>query len=193
MFKTFSKTKTIKTDQDRLIYLVERIVNITIVKTERANNESVKETLKDLESIFRKFLELRKNNPDKFDNLLWSKDFFDRYIKQDQKSKTVEIEDSKEIKTDEELKQEISFQLWFAPEEQLRGLTQFLNSFRRIWQSAVKSKNQEISRYSVNQIIYLLDELTKEKENQIFIEQNFGPHMEQKCATLPDCFGNVSS
>lgn len=27
----------------------------------------------------------------------------------------------------------------------------------------------------------------------IFIEQNLGPHMEQKCATLPDSCGRVSS
>ncbi|MNP37227.1 hypothetical protein D3C76_1306620 [compost metagenome] len=27
----------------------------------------------------------------------------------------------------------------------------------------------------------------------IFIEQNFGPHMEQKCATLAESFGRVSS
>ena len=80
MLKIFSKNKTWQAEQQRLFFALEKIVNVALVKTERGDNQSVKNILDELETIFRTFWQLKKDNPKKFDSLLWSKDFFDKYV-----------------------------------------------------------------------------------------------------------------
>ena len=80
MRNPFSKSDSIKTDQQRLFFVLDRLVSIAKVKIEREDNNSVNEMLNDLEFTFDKFWELKKINPAKFDALLWSPTFYNEYV-----------------------------------------------------------------------------------------------------------------
>jgi len=171
MLKIFSRNKTFQEDQQELFFYLEKIVNIALTKTKRSDNQSVKEILKDLEDIFRKFWKLKKDNPSKFEALLWSRDFFENYVKPIEKSKDLTIEGSEKAKSAEELKQEAATLLTFSAERELKGLTKFLNSFKKVWECAFQYDNDEISKYVVYHIIWLLSELVKEPSYNLIVEQ----------------------
>lgn len=162
--KIFSRNKTISEEQQRLSFFIEKIISIAVVKTERGDNQSVIEILKDLELIFRKFWNLKKEHPAKFDALLWSKDFFENYVKPTKETRILDKDDTKRT-------QQAALLLSIIPEKELKGLTQFLDSFKQIWESAFRNENEEISRYVVYHLIWLLEELVKEPSNDIFIEE----------------------
>jgi len=168
MWKIFSKNSTIKERKRIFFFSLEKIVNIALVKTEKRENKSVKEILEELQYIFQKFWQLKKDNPDKFETYLWSDDFYERYVvpRQTQKSET-----NSPTKNAEDLKREAAFRLSLLPERELKGLTQFLDSYKKIWQLANQKRNEEISRYVVYHLINLLSELVKEQDNQLFVEQ----------------------
>ena len=168
MWKIFSKNSTIKERKRIFFFSLEKIVNIALAKTEKRENKSVKEILEELQYIFKKFWQLKKDNPDKFETYLWSDDFYERYVvpKQNQKSET-----NSPTKNAEDLKREAAFRLSLLPERELKGLTQFLDSYKKIWQLANHKRNEEISRYVVYHLINLLSELVKEQDNQLFVEQ----------------------
>jgi hypothetical protein len=172
MLKIFSRDKSWQVEQQRLFFALEKIVNVALVKTERGDNQSVKDILNELETIFRKFWQLKKDNPDKFDSLLWSKDFFDKYVMPSPgREKDLTEDASKKTKSAEELKREVSFLLSFTPDKELKGLTVFLNSFEKIWRCALRNGNDEITRYVVYHLNWLLAELAQEPSNGLFIEQ----------------------
>jgi hypothetical protein len=173
MLRLFLKNKNIQEDQKKFLFCLEKIVNIALVKTEQQDNQSVKEILKDLEDIFREFWKLKKNNPEKFEALLCSKDFFDNYVKPIEKKETLNNESYKKAKSADEIKQEVALSLSIPTlvERNLVGLTQFLNSFMKIWECAYRNSNNEISKYVILHINELLFELTCEPSNNLFIEQ----------------------
>lgn len=171
MWKIFSRSRSVQEDQQRLFFALEKIVNIALVKTERGDNQSVKEILNDLEKIFRRFWQLKKDDPDKFNSLLWSKDFFERYIEPSEKQEALVEDDLKRAESVEEKMKEASILLTFAARKQLKGLTQFLASFEKIWECALRTDNNEISRYVVYHLHSLLAELTLEPTNDLFVEE----------------------
>lgn len=171
MWKLFSRNETVQEDQQRLFFALEKIVNIALVKTERGDNQSVKRILEDLEQTFRKFWRLKKDNPDKFKSLLWSKDFFERYVVPLSKQKNLIKDDLQQAKSADNLVKEAAFLLSFDARRELKGLTLFLNSFEKIWECAFRNDNEEISRYVVYHLIWMLDELTREPSNDLFVEQ----------------------
>lgn len=171
MLKLFSKSKTIEEEQQQLFYSLEKIVNVALVKTERGDNQSVKEILKDLEHIFRDFWQLKKSNPEKFEALLWSKSFFEGYVRPLGRENDLDREDPDKTKSRKELEQEAALLLAFCADRELKGLTQFLDSFKKIWECAIENENDEISRYVVYEINWLLEELTQESSNDLFVEQ----------------------
>ena len=172
MLKIFSKNKSWQAEQQRLFFALEKIVNVALVKTERGDNQSVKDILNELETIFRKFWQLKRDNPEKFDSLLWSKDFFDKYVMPSSgRERDLTEEASNKTKSAEELKREAFFLLSFTPDKELKGLTVFLSSFEKIWRCALRNGNDEITRYVVYHLNWLLAELAQEPSNGLFIEQ----------------------
>ena len=171
MLKIYSRTKTAGEEQQELFFILEKIVNIALVKTEKGDNQAVKQILEDLGRNFKKFKELEKTNPDKFKALLWSEDFFNKYAVPLEKQKRLVTDELHKVESSEELRQEAAFSLYFYPESQLKGLTIFLNSFGKIWGCAQKNENDEISRYVVYHLVWLLDELTRESSNDLFVDQ----------------------
>lgn len=171
MLKIYSKTKTVGEEQQELFFILEKIVNIALAKTERGDNQAVKQILEDLGMNFKKFKELKKTNSDKFDSLLWSEDFFNKYVVPLEKQKNLVNDELHKAESSDLLRQEAALSLHFDAERQLKGLTIFLNSFGKIWECAHKNENDEISRYVAYHLIWLLDELTKEPSNDLFVDQ----------------------
>ncbi|WPX08074.1 hypothetical protein [Anaerocellum danielii] len=108
-------------------------------------------------------MEPKKINPQKFEAFLWSEDFYERYVV------PTKIQDSN-IDTYSKNK-EAALRLWLRPERELKGLTQFLNSYKKIWISAHQKNNEEISLYIVYQLKGLLRELVQEPDNHLFVEE----------------------
>ena len=171
MWRLFSKNRPVQEDQQRLFFALEKIVNVALVKTERGDNQSVKEILNNLEQIFRRFWQLKKDDPDKFQSLLWSKDFFEKYVEPLGKQEALVKDDFQEAESVEDLIKQAAFLLSFAPERELKGLTRFLGSFEKIWECALRNGNDEISRYVVYHLNWLLAELTQEPSNSLFVEE----------------------
>lgn len=171
MLKIFLKNKTIEEEQQQFFFCLEKIVNISLVKTERNENNSVKNILNDLKQIFLNLLQLRKDNPDKFDSLFWSKTFFDKYIVPISQQKKPDKDDSINLQNTDNLKQEASLLLSFFPEEEMKGLTLFINSFKKIWKSAFLNNNNEICEHVAFQLEFLLNEMAQEPKNNLLIEQ----------------------
>lgn len=139
-----------------------------MAKTQLNDTKTVKLILEEIENFFRKFWQLKRNNPKNFEVLLWSEDFYKEFVSRKEMHKS---ETNSPLKNDEELELEAAFRLLFTPERELFGLTQFLESYKKIWKAGCKAGNEEISRYVIYNLINLLFELTQEKENQIFVEQ----------------------
>ena len=169
MFRIFSKNKTITEQRNLWLFALEKMVNIALVKVERGDNETVSDIIKEFGKIFNQFLKLKKDNPEKFDSLLWSADFFNRYVVPINKNQSAEIDGK--TKSVEDLKKEAGLLLGFTPDRELRGLTQFLDSYKKIYEAAIKNSNYEISRYVVYNLNSLLAEISQEPDNQLFVEQ----------------------
>lgn len=171
MWKPFSRNRTPHEDQQRLFFALEKIVNVALVKTERGDNQSVKAILDDLESIFKDFWQLKKDNPDKFESLLWSKDFYEKYVIPLKGRERLAKDDLVEIRNIEELEKEAALAISFIPERELKGLTRFLNSFEKIWHCAFRSGNEEISKFVTYHLVWLLADLSEEPGNNLFVEE----------------------
>ena len=157
MRNPFSKSDSIKTNQQRLFFMLDGLVSIAKVKIEREDNNSVNEMLNDLEFTFDKFWELKKINPAKFDALLWSPTFYNEYVAPLQEGRLPN--QSSGEKTDD-LQVRRALKLAFGAQRELTGLTQFLNSFKKIWKCAIRNNNEEISSSVFFHIIRLLRNLT---------------------------------
>ena len=157
-------------DQQKLLFALEKIVNVAKVKTKRGDNNSVKEILNDLERTFRTFWQLKNENPDKFETLLWSRDFFDKYIEPLRKNDLVR-DDTEQTGSNQPLEKEAALKLAFNSAREMKGLTEFLISFEKIWICAFTNDNDEISRYVVYHLIWLLSDLTQEEGNAVFVEE----------------------
>ncbi len=170
MWKTSSKTKSVQEDQERLFFALERLVSVAKAKIEREDNESVKEIVEDLVEIFKKFWQLQIQNPAKFHSLLWSKSFYEDYWLPLTK-KDVSAEGPETSKNREQLELDAALRLTFRAEREREGLSRFLYSFKKIWKYASNYKNEEISKYVVYQLIWLLEDLTQKPKNDAFVKE----------------------
>lgn len=169
--KIFSKSKSISEERKQLFFSIEKLLNVALVKTEWGDNQSVKEIMEELDRIFWKFWQLRKDDPDRFDAFLWSEDFYENYVKPLKEEEILVSQDSSKTKDIEKLKQSGSFYLSISADRALKGLTQFLNSFEKIWEAAHRFDNEEISEYVVSHLERILKKLTQEPSNEAFVRQ----------------------
>jgi len=98
----------------------------------------------------KKIFEIQQSDPDKFEQLIVTQDFFELYKK-----------DEKEAK----------FLLAFDPEKYLISSSTAINQITRVYESAVNSQNEEVSRFAVYHINWILARLTKKPNNDLFVEQ----------------------
>lgn len=169
----FLKNKPID-DHDRFFFSLEKLVNIALSKIERNENQSVKKILKTIENIFHQFLELNKANPKKFKALLLSRDFYGNYYNPTEKPNKLDHTDFANVKSEDQQRREAEYLLRIGKGNQLKGITKFMDSFEKLWTGAIKYDNNEISRYVIYHLIWILRDLSYGESNESFIKLLLG-------------------
>lgn len=149
MQKNYLKNRRLALAQERFIYGLEGIGDILVFETRKKRNKNVLQGLKRIEKIIKDFLSIRRNDPEKFDKLLLSQEFFDIYSKD---------------------KKEASLRLGFDPERYLISLSTAINQILRIHKTAIEERNDEISSFATYHINYILADISKEVDNERFVE-----------------------
>jgi len=149
--KNYLKNKDLILEQERFIQSLEGIGDILVFETKRRNrNKIVIQSLKRIENIIKDFLAIQKYDPDKFERLLLAQEFFDLYKK-----------DEKEAK----------FRLAFDPDKYLISFSTAINQILRIHEAAIETKNDEISRFAIYNLNWVLAEVAQTPKNDLFVEQ----------------------
>ena len=150
MLKNLFKKKKTVPNQDLLIKSLEGVGDILVFETEKQKNKLVIEALEKLNGFVDKIFEMQLKDPGRFDKLILSKDFFETYEKNQEDAK---------------------FLLHFNPEKYLISFSTAINQIIRVYEAAIKSKNDEISRHSVIYINRILASLSTQENNNLFIEE----------------------
>ena len=145
-----SNNKNIASRQQKFIESVEAIGDILVFETKRKKNKIVKKGLEKFENLIKSFLEIQEYQPDKFEKLLFSQEYFDVSRKN---------------------KEEAAFRLYFQSDKCLITFSNSINQLLRVHKAAIESKNDEISRYAVYHINWILAELSSKPNNDILIEE----------------------
>jgi hypothetical protein len=110
--------------QVKFIETLEGIGDILVFETKFRKNKDVTEGLSRVADIIKKFLSIQKDDPEKFERLLLSQEFFELYEKN---------------------KKEAELRLAFYPEKHLISFSTAVNQILRIHEAAIEVKNNEIS------------------------------------------------
>jgi len=137
--------------QEKFIRILEGIGDILVFETKRRKrNKDVEEGLNIIRDIIKQFLSIQKDNPDKFERLLLSQEFFELYKKN---------------------KKEAGLRLTFHPEKHLISFSTAVNQILRIHETAIEVKNNEISIIAAYNLHWLLDDLSRTPNNGLFVNQ----------------------
>jgi hypothetical protein len=129
---------------------MEGIGDILIYETRRQKNKLVLDGLKKISDILKRLFEIQKKDPEKFNALILSQELLDLY-KEDEK--------------------EANYRLSFEPEKHLISFSTAINQITRTYDAAVQSQNEEISRFAIYHIYWILETLASLPDNALFIEQ----------------------
>ena len=136
--------------QIKFIETLEGIGDILVFETRFRKNKDVIEGLSRITDIIKKFLSIQKDDPDKFERLLLSQEFFELYKKN---------------------KKEAELRLAFYPEKQLISFSTAVNQILRIHEAAIEVKNNEISIHAAYNLHWLLDDFSRTTNNGLFVNQ----------------------
>lgn len=150
ILKIPSSKRVTASKQEVLIQALEGIGDILVFETKRQKNKIVLEGLKKISDTVKKIFEIQKNDPDKFERLVISQDFFELYEKD---------------------KEEAGLRMAFDPERYLISFSTAINQIVRVYSAAINSQNGEISQFAVYHINWILAELSSRPNNALFIEQ----------------------
>lgn len=134
MLKNPLSKKDTAVKQDILVQSLEGIGDILVFETKRQKNKLVLDGLQKISDSIKKIFEIQQNNPDRFEQLVVSQDFFD-------------------------------------PEKYLISFSTAINQIVRVYEAAISSQNEEISRFAVYHINWILAALSSRQNNGLFIEQ----------------------
>lgn len=149
--KNYSNNKELASKQEKFIHTIEGIGDILVFETKRrSRNKIVVQGLKKIEAIIKDFFAIQKNDPDRFEQLLLSQEFFDLY------------------RTDEE---EAKLRLAFQPDKYLITFSTAVNQILRIHEAAIETKNDEISKFATYHLNWLLADISQTPNNAVFVEQ----------------------
>jgi len=148
--KSIESKKATASKQDVLVQSLEGIGDILVFETKRQKNKLVLDGLKKISDLVRRIFEIQQGDPDRFEQLVVSQDFFELYKK-----------DEKEAK----------LRLAFDPEKYLISFSTAINQIVRVYEAAIGSQNEEISRFAVYHINWILAALSSQQNNGLFVEQ----------------------
>jgi len=136
--------------QIKFIETLEGIGDILVFETKFRKNKDVIEGLSRIADIIKQFLSIQKGDPDKFERLLLSQEFFELYKKN---------------------KKEAELRLAFYPGKHLISFSTAVNQILRIHEAAIEVKNNEISIHAAYNLHRLLDDFSRTPNNALFVNQ----------------------
>jgi hypothetical protein len=142
--------KATASKQNILVQSFEGIGDILAFETKRQKNSLVLDGLKKISDAVKKIFEIQKGDPERFEQLIVSQNFFELYKKDEQEAK---------------------FRLAFDPETYLISFSTAINQIVRVYEAAINSQNEEISRFAVYHINWILAALSSQQNNVLFVEQ----------------------
>ncbi|MBP6913434.1 MAG: hypothetical protein KBC00_02385 [Candidatus Levybacteria bacterium] len=142
--------KTIKQQQTELIEDLEGLGDILVFLTKNKRNSEVLPTLRELGSFINKFFDLQKSDPDKFEKLMLAEEYWTDY---------------------KEDKNEAQLRLSFTPERYLITFSTLLNQILRVFESAIKVDNDEITRHACYQLVIFLAKVSEIEKSDLFVKE----------------------
>jgi hypothetical protein len=136
--------------QEKFIRALEGIGDILVFETKRRKNKNIIAGLKRIESIIKTFFEIQKCDPYKFEQLILAQEFFEVFRKDEKEAKIL---------------------LEFLPKEYLITFSTAVNQILRIHEAAIEAENDEISRFAVYHLNWLLANISQTPKNDLFVEQ----------------------
>ncbi len=159
MLKVFFRKKQ---DIGDFIFALEKLTNIAVTKTSRYENKTVLEILDSLEHYVIKFYELKKEDKHKYNQYLIS---FAKY-----RIKPKLNLPSPRFNIDGSMQAELAEKDIISETEIETGLFDlFLSYFGKIWESALKVGNEEISAHAIYRIEMVLGKLAQDENNELHI------------------------
>lgn len=137
--------------QNAFMKSLSGIGDILVFETRRkSKNKLVTEGLGRIKAILEELFRIREEDPERFERLMLHPDF---------------------LKLSQENKREASAQLMFFPERQLVSFTVALEQIRRVHDTAIVARNEEIGRQATYHLTWILQHLTTLPQSGVFVEQ----------------------
>lgn len=137
--------------QTQFIQALEGIGDVLTFETKnKKGNKDIIQGLAKTEELIKRFLDIKKNEPDKFERLLLSHEFFDIYKENEQNAQIA---------------------LFFTPDKYLISFSTAVNQILRIYEAAIETKNDEISRFATYHLTWLLAHISQTPKNDLLAEQ----------------------
>lgn len=149
--KNYSNNRELALRHEKFIQALEGIGDVLVFETKRRNrNKNVIQGLKRINSIIKTFFDIQKSDPEKFEQLILTQEFFELYRKNETEAK---------------------LGLAFNPEKYLVSFSTAVNQIIRIHEAALETKNEEISKFATYHLNWLLADITTIPKNELFVEQ----------------------
>lgn len=137
--------------QTQFIQALEGIGDVLTFETKnKKGNKDIIQGLAKTEELIKRFLDIKKNEPDKFERLLLSHEFFDIYKENEQNAQIA---------------------LFFTPDKYLISFSTAVNQILRIYEAAIETKNDEISRFATYHLTWLLAHISQTPKNDLLAEK----------------------
>jgi len=147
--KNYLNNEELKIKKEKFIQYIKGIGDILVFETKQRNNDLVKDGLDKINNIIDDFLNIQRNDPDRFEFLLLSDDFFKLYQKDEEEAK---------------------LSLDFEPRKYLISFSTAINQILRIHNAAIEIKNEEISRFAIYNLNGILAKITQTPNNYVIVK-----------------------
>jgi len=151
---------------DDFIFALEKLTNIALVKASRFENKTVLEILESLKHYILKLYDLKNSRNERYNQLLLSYEAYTKKPKLNLPSPRFDIEGKKQTEQNT-----FFFKDLYEKKERLEEslFNMFLGYFVKIWESAIRVGNDEVSRHTIYRIVLLLAKISQDDNNRDLI------------------------
>lgn len=143
-------SKSDKTNQKKFIESIEGLGDVLVFLTKRRKNAQVIKGLKEMEDLFDLFIDLKNKNPEKFERLILSDEYWSIFQKN---------------------KEEAKLRLSFQPSKYLPPFNLLVQQVIRIFEISIDINNEEITRESSYQLILFLKKVSEISQFELVVKE----------------------
>lgn len=169
MFRTFLKTKKRVESPEKLFFFLDKIINICLIKIERGEIKSARNILSDLDLFLHKFFSLKQKNPGRFLSLVSPQEIYDNACPIKMPGHFYE-ERSFDAQCADNLKVQTLLHAQIQTGKEIKGFGRLIFSFEKIWESALRYDQPEISSAIFQILDKFLKTLLEKPFNDLFVE-----------------------